>query len=169
MNTSAFDPIDQALWHVGALLLNWGRLETDLTDSIVTMSPGATGPHVSPDNAARTLDALLNKWITVYSDSTAAQIAKAKALKEAIATASKDRNTICHGFSSVLDGENYHVGCWEMFHRHKMAGNFPPRRYYSRIELTGMCEQINGYSKDVKRLTQVAIDRPRKPRNRPAQ
>jgi len=156
---------NDALWHVGALLFNWGRLETQLTYSIVTMNPTVAGPHINPKNVARALEAILNKWLTVYCETTGAQIPQAKALKQAIFDASRDRNNICHGFSGVVvSPSDYTVGCWEAYHRNRMTGGFPPQRFYKRDDFTKMCGDLGHFWDEVARLTQVAIARPRKPR-----
>ena len=153
---------DEALWHVGAYLLNWGRLETRISWSIAEMAPHATGPQVNPANVARALEAITNKWFTVYCETTAAQIQAAKRLKSAIQTASKDRNNICHGLGGIwLDPDDYAVICWQQYHQHKMTGNNPPQRTYDRAELAEMCGMIGDFEREINRLTELAIARPR--------
>lgn len=171
MSTAAhYQTIENALYAVGGLMLNWGRLETKITYSIVTMHPGVAGPHVNPDNAARTLEALLNKWLTVYCERTAAQKDAAKQLHADILATGKDRNTICHGFSGiVLNPPTFHIGCWEQYHRVRMTGEFPAQRFFSNAEMSDLCDRIAKHEAELDRLTQVAVARPRKPRNRAGQ
>jgi hypothetical protein len=164
-----FQAHENALYSVGALMLNWGRLEARITYSIVTMHPNVAGPHVNPDNAARTLEALMNKWFSVYGECTAAKIREAEALRDAIIATGKDRNTIGHGFSGiVMAPPTFHIVCWEQYHRHRMTGVFPPQRFFSEQQMIELNERIAKHEREIDRFTAVAIARPRKPKNRAA-
>ena len=109
------------------------------------------------------LEAIVKQWFNVYCTRTAAQKDAAKKFKDEVITAAKDRNTICHGFSGITTSPpTYSIICWEMYHKHRMAGHVPPVRHFSQIDLANMCDQLGGFSRELERLTKVAIDRPKK-------
>lgn len=156
------------MWHVGVYLLNWGRLEKEISSSIAQMDPTSVGPHVHPDRVSRTLEHLLGKWVTVYCDTTATEVRSAKQLRDDIMAAAKDRNSICHGFSGIGDdGGDYMVVCWEMYHRQRMTGEIPRIQFYPKVAMSKMCGDLGAFAREVERLTAIAISRPRTRRKRP--
>jgi hypothetical protein len=156
-----------ALQDVGGFILTWGQLETQLTVAITEMQPGCAGPHVSENR--RMLQAVIRKWFTVYCETTASGIPKAKEIKSRLEAGAILRNILAHGADNLwFDDDGYVINCFERFHQNAMTGNFPPQRTFRQSELSDAAAEVLAMRREIIDLTALALSRPRKLKARKA-
>lgn len=159
--------IDRAFWHVGAVLMNWGRLETSIAYSIIRLDPDDVGPHIDPDRLGRTFEYLIGHWRTLYGNRTRKRCDDANKLKDDALALAADRNIICHGIGGIIvSPDTYKVSCWQQYYRFRKTGSFPPQRVFSKEDLTEHCGAVGSLERRLDELTEVAIAQPKKPQGR---